>query len=79
MVVRLRCVQPLSGARLVAAVVHVCPCEYRNQAVGGKPPSLTGGYEVRRPLMAICPFCLPSFQLLIGNSPSFHASASAAA
>ena len=76
--VRLRCVQPLSGARLAAAVVHVCPCEYRHQAVGGKPPSLTGGYEVRQPLTPVLP-CLPSSQRRFASSASVLAATPAAA
>lgn len=46
--VALQCAQPLSGARLVAGVVHLAPSEYRAAAKRGKPPALSAGYEVRR-------------------------------
>lgn len=45
--VTLQCAQPLSGARLVAGVVHLVPSEYRAAAEQGKPPGLSAGYEVR--------------------------------
>ncbi len=44
--VTLQCAQPLSGARLVAGVVHLAPSEYRAAAERGKPPGLSAGYEV---------------------------------
>lgn len=45
--VTLQCAQPLSGARLVAGVVHLVPSEYRAAAEQGKQPGLSAGYEVR--------------------------------
>lgn len=42
----LRCVQPASGARLVAGVLHLAPFEHATQGAGGKAPALTAGTQV---------------------------------